>query len=209
MSDIDVVIVGRGGGSLEDLWAFNEEIVARGIYNSRIPIISAVGHEIDITIADLVADRRALTPSEAGELVVPEKGLLLGITEKFKIRLLQSLVNKIKLSKERLDRIANSYAIRQPFDRFHRLQQRLDEFTQRLNLTITHTLNTEREKLLGITGKLESLNPLGVLKRGYTITTRSEENIPLCEARDLREGNKIKTNFFKGSVVSTILSVER
>jgi len=99
-SDIDVIIAGRGGGSMEDLWAFNEEVVARSIYSSRIPIISAVGHEIDITIADLVADKRALTPSEAGELVVPRKDLLIEKIEKFKARLLQSLTGKLRLSKK-------------------------------------------------------------------------------------------------------------
>jgi exodeoxyribonuclease VII large subunit len=98
--------------------------------------------------------------------------------------------------------------MRQPFDKLHRLQQRLDEFAQRLNLNITHALNTEREKLLGIAGKLESLNPLSVLKRGYTITTKLENNKPLREVKGVNKGDKIKTSFFKGSVVSAILSIE-
>ena len=208
-SDIDVIISGRGGGSLEDLWAFNEEIVARSIYNSKIPVISAVGHEIDLTIADLVADKRALTPSEAGELVVPRKDLLIEKTEKFKTRLLQSLTGKLRLSKEKLDRIANSYAIRQPFDKFNRWQQRLDDLSQRLNLNITHALNSEREKLSGITGKLESLSPLNVLKRGYTITTKQEDNKSLRYITDLSKGDKIKSNLSKGSIISEILSFER
>ncbi|MBT3877598.1 MAG: exodeoxyribonuclease VII large subunit [Candidatus Scalindua sp.] len=209
LSDIDVIISGRGGGSLEDLWAFNEEIVARSIYNSRIPIISAVGHEIDVTIADLVADKRALTPSEAGELVVPRKDLLVEKIEKFKARLLQSLTGKLRLSKEKLVRIANSYAMRQPFDRLNRWQQKLDEFTQRLNLNITHALYAEREKLSGIAGKLESLSPLNVLKRGYTITTRLEDNKSLRDIKNLSKGGKIKTNLSKGSVISEILSIEK
>ncbi len=208
-SDIDVIISGRGGGSLEDLWAFNEEVVARSIYNSKIPVISAVGHEIDLTIADLVADKRALTPSEAGELVVPRKDLLIEKTEKFKARLLQSLTGKLRLSKEKLDRIANSYAIRQPFDKFNRWQQRLDDFAQRLNLNITHALNTEREKLSGIAGKLESLSPLNVLRRGYTITTRQEDNKSLRDIKNISKGDKIKTNLSKGSIISEILSIER
>ena len=207
-SDIDVIITGRGGGSLEDLWAFNEEIVARSIYNSRIPIISAVGHEIDITIADLVADKRALTPSEAGELVVPRKDLLIEKIEKFKARLLQSLAGKLRLSKEKLARIANSYAMRQPFDRLNRWQQKLDEFAQRLNLNITHALHTERDKLSGIAGKLESLSPLNVLKRGYTITTRQEDNKSLRDIKNLSKGDKIKTNLSKGSIISEIFSIE-
>ena len=209
LSDIDVIISGRGGGSLEDLWASNEEIVARSIYNSRIPIISAVGHEIDVTIADLVADKRALTPSEAGELVVPRKDLLVEKIEKFKARLLQSLTGKLRLSKEKLVRIANSYAMRQPFDRLNRWQQKLDEFTQRLNLNITHALYAEREKLSGIAGKLESLSPLNVLKRGYTITTRLEDNKSLRDIKNLSKGGKIKTNLSKGSVISEILSIEK
>jgi exodeoxyribonuclease VII large subunit len=208
LTDIDVIIAGRGGGSLEDLWAFNEEVVARSIYNSRIPVISAVGHEIDITIADLVADKRALTPSEAGELVVPRKDLLLDMLEKLNTRLLQSLTGKLRLSKERLVRVANSYVMRQPFDRLRRWQQRLDEFAQRLNINITHALNTEREKLSGIAGKLESLSPLNVLKRGYTVTTRLEDNKSLREAKGLNKGDKIKTNFSTGSVISTTLSIE-
>jgi exodeoxyribonuclease VII large subunit len=208
LPDIDVIIAGRGGGSLEDLWAFNEEVVARSIYNSTIPVISAVGHEIDTTIADLVADIRALTPSEAGELVVPQKDLLLNILEKCKSRLFQSLTNKLKLSKDKLTGVANSYAMRQPFDKFHRLQQRLDEFAQRLNLNITHALNTEREKLSGIAGKLESLNPLSVLKRGYTITTKLGNNNPLREVEGIGKGDKIKTRFSRGSVISAILSIE-
>ncbi|GAX61891.1 exodeoxyribonuclease VII large subunit [Candidatus Scalindua japonica] len=208
-SDIDVIITGRGGGSLEDLWAFNEEIIARSIYNSRIPIISAVGHEIDITIADLVADKRALTPSEAGELVVPRRDLLIEKVEKYKARLLQSLTAKLRLSREKLAGIANSYAMRQPFDRLNRWQQRLDEYAQRLNLNITHALNTEREKLSGIAGKLESLSPLNVLKRGYTITTRREDNKSLRNIKGLSEGDKIKTNLSRGGIISEILSIER
>jgi len=194
---------------MEDLWAFNEEVVARSIYSSRIPIISAVGHEIDITIADLVADKRALTPSEAGELVVPRKDLLIEKIEKVKARLLQSLTGKLRLSKEKLVRIANSYAMKKPFDRLNRWQQRLDEFAQRLNLNITHALNTEREKLSGIAGKLESLSPLKVLKRGYAITTRLENSKPLRNIIDLSKGDKIKTNLSKGSIISEILSVEK
>jgi len=208
-SDIDVIIAGRGGGNMEDLWAFNEEVVARSIYRSRIPIISAVGHEIDITIADLVADKRALTPSEAGELVVPRKDLLIEKIEKFKARLLQSLTGKLRLSKEKLVIIGNSYAMKQPFDRLNRWQQRLDELAQRLNLNITHALNTEREKLSGIAGKLESLSPLNVLKRGYAITTRLENSKPLRNIIDLSKGDKIKINLSKGSIISEILSVEK
>lgn len=206
--DIDVIITGRGGGSLEDLWAFNEEIVARSIYNSKIPVISAVGHEIDITIADLVADKRALTPSEAGELVVPRRDLLAETLEKLRSRHVQALSNKLRTLKEKLGRISNSYAMRQPYEWLHRWQQKLDDYFQRLNLNITHSLNTEREKLSGIAGKLESLSPLNVLKRGYTITTREENDNPLRDIKGLNKGCCIKTTLFNGSIVSKILSVK-
>ncbi len=208
VSGIDVIIAGRGGGSLEDLWAFNEEIVARSIFKSKIPIISAVGHEIDITIADLVADKRALTPSEAGELVVPRKDLLIEILEKLRTRQLQALSSKLRLSKERLLRITNSYAIKQPLDRLHRWQQKLDEFSQRLNLNITHALNTDKDKLSGFAGKLESLSPLNVLGRGYTITTRKDNNISLRDIKSLKKGDQIKTILSKGRIISKILTVE-
>ncbi len=208
VSGIDVIIAGRGGGSLEDLWAFNEEIVARSIFKSKIPIISAVGHEIDITIADLVADKRALTPSEAGELVVPRKDLLIEILEKLRTRQLQALSSKLRLSKDRLLRITNSYAIKQPFDRLHRWQQKLDEFSQRLNLNITHALSTEKDKLSGFAGKLESLSPLNVLRRGYSITTHKDNNISLRVIKNLKKGDQIKTILSKGRIISKILSVE-
>ncbi|MDR4505184.1 MAG: exodeoxyribonuclease VII large subunit [Candidatus Scalindua sp.] len=208
LPDIDVMIVGRGGGSLEDLWAFNEEIVARSIFNATIPVISAVGHEIDITISDLVADRRALTPSEAGELVVPRQDLLIDLIEKCKIRLCKALTNRVKISRDNLSRVLNSYAIKHPFVRFQRLQQRLDDLVQRLNLLSSHAVDSEWKKLSGISGKLESLNPLHVLKRGYTITTSVENSQPVTEISVLRKGDRIETKFLKGSVVSEILSLK-
>ncbi|MCP5002725.1 MAG: exodeoxyribonuclease VII large subunit [Planctomycetes bacterium] len=207
LPDIDVLVVGRGGGSLEDLWAFNEEIVARSIFNSTIPVISAVGHEIDITISDLVADKRALTPSEAGELVVPRQDLLIDLIEKFRMRLLQSLTNKLKISRNDLAAILNSYVIRQPFVRFQRLQQRLDELAQRLNTLAIHRVNAEWKKLLSISGKLEGLDPFHVLKRGYTITTSLKNNQPVTETGALKKGDRIETKFFKGRVVSEVLSL--
>ncbi len=206
LPDIDVIIVGRGGGSLEDLWAFNEEVVARSIFNATIPIISAVGHEIDVTISDLVADRRALTPSEAGELVVPRRDLLIEVIDKCKMRLFQNLTNKLKVSRDNLARVLNSYTFQQPSIRFQRLQQRLDDLVDRLNLLTTHSVSLEWKKLLSISAKLESLNPLHVLKRGYTVTTNITSNQPITEINSFKRGDKIKTRFSRGSVVSEVLS---
>ncbi|MGR3309567.1 MAG: exodeoxyribonuclease VII large subunit [Candidatus Brocadiales bacterium] len=208
MNDIDVMIVGRGGGSLEDLWAFNEEIVARSIYVSRIPVISAVGHEIDITIADLVADKRALTPTEAGELVVPRLDILLNNIDTIKSRLRHVLINRINIAKSSLEAIAKSYAFRQPLDKIRRLQQRLDELLQRTNTSARLSLSKERERLNNLASMLENMSPLKTLERGYTITTKSDSSKPLRSAEGLKQGDSIKTKFHTGTIKSTITSSE-
>lgn len=204
---IDVMIVGRGGGSLEDLWAFNEEVVARSIYASKIPVISAVGHEIDVTISDLVADKRALTPTEAGELVVPRYDQLKDSLEKIKARLVQSLYNKILVIRSHLLRIKNSYSFKRPFDRILRLQQGVDEITQTLVSVSKHTLELERERLIGLVNRLDSVNPLKVLSRGYSITTSLESNKPIKSIEGLTVGKKLKIRFFKGSVISSVVEL--
>ena len=205
--DIDVMIVGRGGGSLEDLWAFNEEVVARSIYASKIPIISAVGHEIDVTISDLVADKRALTPTEAGELVVPRYDQLKDSLEKIKARLIQSLCNKILIIKSCLQGIKNSVSLRKPFDKLLRLQQGLDEVAQRLVSLGKHILELERERLIGLSNRLDSVSPLRVLSRGYSITTNMENSMPIKSTEGLTVGRKLKTRFFKGCVVSSVVEL--
>ena len=205
--DIDVMIVGRGGGSLEDLWAFNEEVVARSIYVSRIPIISAVGHEIDVTISDLVADKRALTPTEAGELVVPRYDLLKDSLDKIKTRLIQAMYNKILLVKSRLLGIKNSITFKRPFDKILRLQQGLDEIVQRLISISKHALELERERLNGFANRLESVSPLKVLNRGYSITTIEDEDKPIKSAKGLTIGKIVKTRFFDGGIVSSVVEL--
>lgn len=207
--DIDVMIVGRGGGSLEDLWAFNEEVVARSIYASKIPVISAVGHEIDVTISDLVADKRALTPTEAGELVVPRYDQLKDSLEKIKARLVQSLYNKILVIRSRLLGIKNSYSFKRPFDRILRLQQCLDEITQKLVSISKHTLELERERLIGLANRLDSVSPFKVLCRGYSIATSLESNKPIKSVEGLTVGKRLKIRFFKGSAVSSIIEILR
>jgi len=204
LPDIDVMIIGRGGGSLEDLWAFNEEVVARSIYASKIPIISAVGHEIDVTISDLVADKRALTPTEAGELVVPRYEQLKDSIEKIKSRLIQVLYNKILLIKSHLQGIRNSFPFKKPFDRILRLQQRIDEIVQRLFSAGKHIAELEWERLNGLTNRLENINPLKVLNRGYSITTNVDDDKPIKSVEGLITGKMLKTRFSKGTVISTI-----
>ncbi|HHT9129669.1 MAG TPA: exodeoxyribonuclease VII large subunit [Candidatus Brocadiaceae bacterium] len=205
--DIDVMIVGRGGGSLEDLWAFNEEVVARSIYASKIPIISAVGHEIDVTISDLVADKRALTPTEAGELVVPRYDQLEDSLVKIKTRLIQHLYNKILLIKSRMLGIKNSFSFKRPFDKVFRLQQELDEITQRLVTRGKHIVELERQRLIGFANRLENVSPLKVLNRGYSITTNVEDDKPVKSSEGLAIGKKMRTRLFHGGFVSSVVEI--
>ncbi len=205
--DIDVMIVGRGGGSLEDLWAFNEEIVARSIYASKIPIISAVGHEIDVTIADFVADKRALTPTEAGELVVPRYDQLKDSLEKIKTRLMQALYNKIILVRSRLQGMRNGLSSKRLLDRIIRLQQRLDELIQRFVTVSKHTLELEKERLIGLANRLNNVSPLNVLQRGYSVTTLEKNNKPVKSIDELTIGTQIITRFSYGKTISTVVEI--
>lgn len=207
ISGIDVMIVGRGGGSLEDLWAFNEEAVARSIFASKIPVISAVGHEIDVTISDLVADKRALTPTEAGELVVPRYDQIKDVCEKIKTRLAQVLYNKILLMRSRVLRIENSFSLKRPFDKVLRLQQDLDEIIQRLVMAGKHTIELERERLVGFASRLDSISPLRVLSRGYSITTTAEDDKLVKSTEGLSAGKMLKTRFFHGGIVSSVVEL--
>lgn len=204
---IDVMIVGRGGGSLEDLWAFNEEVVARSIFASRIPVVSAVGHEIDVTISDLVADKRALTPTEAGELVVPRYDQIKDACEKIKTRLAQALYNKILLMRSKLLRIEHSFSLKRPFDKVYRLQQNLDEMIQRLVTAGKHIVQLERERLVGIANRLDSTSPLRVLSRGYSLTTTAGDDKLIKSTEGLTAGQMLKTRLFHGSVVSSVIEV--
>lgn len=205
--DIDVMIIGRGGGSLEDLWAFNEEVVARSIYASKIPIISAVGHEIDVTISDLVADKRALTPTEAGELVIPCYDQLKDSLEKIKTRLIQALYNKILLVRSRVLGMKNGLSLKRPFDKILRLQQELDEIVQRITVASKHKVELEKERLISLASRLECVSPLKVLSRGYSITTSTDDDKPIKSTEALSIGGKIRIRLFRGVVVSSIVEI--
>lgn len=170
LPDVDVVITGRGGGSLEDLWAFNEEIVARAIYACKIPVVSAVGHEIDVTVADLVADVRALTPSEAGELVVPNRveihSELVGLAQ----HLTQALRSQAATARARLETLATRRVFTRPVERLHDLARQLDELELRVRRALGNRLKMDRQKLAAAGGRLDALSPLKVLERGYSVT---------------------------------------
>jgi exodeoxyribonuclease VII large subunit len=212
-AEVEVLIAGRGGGSAEDLWAFNEEIVARAIAASKIPVVSAVGHEVDITIADLVADRRALTPSEAAELVLPKLDDLETNLDELRRRLQDGLRGELEETRLRLDGLRNSHALRDPLDRVRQAQQRLDDLAARLPATLSARLALARTSLTGTAGRLESLSPLRVLARGYSVTyiaadDRATEGRPAVAARiarsvkDVRPGDRLRTRLADGDVRS-------
>lgn len=206
--DVDVCICGRGGGSLEDLWAFNEEIVARAIFDCRIPVISAVGHEIDVTIADLVADRRALTPSEAGELVVPLESEVRAELMQLRQRLCASLKQHVQRARLKLDSLANRRCFSRPLDRIHDLSLKLDEMDARMQRGIRQVLTSSRQELGSLAASLNALSPLAVLDRGYSLTKRLADGELIRDAAQLREGDRVSTLLSNGSIISEVKSIE-
>jgi len=205
---IDCLVVGRGGGSLEDLWAFNEEIVVRAIHASRIPVVSAVGHEIDVTLADLVADVRALTPSEAAERVVPDAEELFRALAGQRQRMLISLRRRASQARSRLDQLAERRVFRKPFERVHDLARRLDEWSSRWSRAARQRLAIARGRADSLAGRLESLSPLAVLGRGYSLTERAGDRCLLRDAADLTVGDEIRTRFHKGRAISRVEAIE-
>ena len=160
LKNIDVMVVTRGGGSLEDLWSFNEEVVARAIYESEIPVISAVGHEIDYTISDFVADFRAPTPSAAAELVIPRKEDLSNLIDTATTRLKNALSVKIKQLTEKLSALIESYILRQPLNLVTQYEQMIDDLRKDMTLRVEHLVKMRGENYNLLIGKLEALNPL-------------------------------------------------
>ena len=175
--DLDVLIVGRGGGSIEDLWPFNEEIVARAIYECPIPIISAVGHEVDYTIADFVADLRAPTPTGAAEMAVPNMSDLVSHINQMKIRLNENIIKKINIEKLKLDSFKNSYILKNPLIIYENKKQKLDMINEKINNIINLKIENNKNSLINLIDKLELVNPLNILKRGFSLTTKDDKII--------------------------------
>jgi exodeoxyribonuclease VII large subunit len=200
----DVLIVGRGGGSLEDLWSFNEEAVVRAIFASEIPVVSAVGHEIDVTLSDLVADRRALTPSEAAELVVPAADELNERLAVTRGRLATALKARLLHARARLDALAQSRVLRRPLDGIHDLSRYLDELQLRAVRAVRQSSSQAKERLAGFAGRLESLSPLAVLARGYSLTKRSHDGRLITDAGQVAAGDQITTRLARGQLHSRV-----
>lgn len=204
---VDVLIVGRGGGSLEDLWAFNEEIVARAVFDSNIPVISAVGHEIDWTICDLVADLRAPTPSAAAELVVEDRGELEKRVRDYRLRMRNAALNMLAGRREALANLESSFAFKQPLFLVRQAAQRLDELLRQLQNYARTLVGRKREMFQTLVGRFEALSPLAILERGYSLTMAGDGRL-LKDARGLKPGDLIETRLSRGRVRSRVVETD-
>jgi exodeoxyribonuclease VII large subunit len=201
---VDVLIVGRGGGSLEDLWPFNEEIVAKAIFNSHIPVVSAVGHEIDFTIADFVSDLRAPTPSAAAEMVLPFDHEIREWLFDVQHRQKKRMIENISRLRTEIVNIQNSYSFRRPKDILQSYILQIEEITQRIFLAINNKSAKERVIIENFKNQLQSLNPYNVLGRGYSMVLKNEK---LVSSIDLIEINdKISIKLKDGKIRSQVLS---
>ena len=227
--DLDTLIVGRGGGSIEDLWAFNEEIVARAIYECKTPVISAVGHEVDFTIADFVADKRAETPTGAAEIAVPSKADLLKLINQLSLRCSKSVNDKINTEKKILDRIKSSYILANPMSIYEIKEQKLDNLMEKSNNLILNILNNNNLRLTNlkrsfifktpekifenknnnynnIINKLDVLNPLNTLKRGYSITKLGDSVI--TDIKSVKVKDNIDITLENGIINAEVINIK-
>jgi exodeoxyribonuclease VII large subunit len=205
----DVIIVGRGGGSLEDLWAFNEEVVARAIYASKTPIVSAVGHEVDYTISDFVADLRAPTPSAAAELVVTRKEDWQEKIANLEEDLLRTLQRSVGEARMHFEQLESSYAFRQPKELLAQYSQRVDEFTRSLTQALKGVVQEGKHRFTVLMGKLDALSPLAILARGYSLSFIEKESVwqLLQDVSLLTEGNVVRTKLHKGTYDARVLTI--
>ena len=204
LKNVDVIILARGGGSLEDLWAFNEEPVARAIYNSAIPIVSAVGHEIDYTISDFVSDLRAPTPSAAAELVVCKKIDIVSEIDSYRSRLKQALGNHVGIMERHLEGIMKRYAFKQPLFLIEQYQQSLDEGIKSLSQALNFFVVKKTQTVETAQARLKALSPVAILERGYSITMTMPDSKIMKDSAKAETGAQIKTRLAKGELISRI-----
>lgn len=225
----DVIITGRGGGSMEDLWAFNEEVVARAIYRSEIPVISAVGHEPDVTIADYVADLRAATPSNGAELAAPDQAFLLELIQSLRELAASSVQKQLKIYRQQLEQRKNARVLQSPMQYFEDRSIQLDHLNarmaaamtaqlklsrgelqhwqERLPVAMATGLEAQKKQLQAVVGRLDAMSPLKVLARGYSITKNSQGQA-VRQASQLRPGDQITIRFHQGTAVAQVEHVE-
>ena len=203
----DILIVGRGGGSIEDLWAFNDEIVARAIYDSEIPIISAVGHEPDVTISDFVADLRAATPSNAAELAVPDQDTLRQTLDSVLSAMQTTLQRQLNASRRQLQVLSASSALKSPDVYLQQTRKNLLTLRDRLLSTQNLAISRQRQTFLGLAAKMDALSPLKVLTRGYTVATSDNGEI-IRSAKQTNLNDSITVRFHDGSINATVTEIK-
>lgn len=203
----DLLIVGRGGGSIEDLWAFNDERVAYAIYESQIPVISAVGHEPDVTISDYVADLRAATPSNAAELAVPDQAALMQNLDAAASAMASALSVRLRHARQRLNVLAQSPALVSPTGYLEQRKQSLEHLKARMIAAQTQQIQRKRQRFIGETAKLEAMSPLKVLTRGYSIVS-SDDGTVLHSIQQTASGKEIHVKLSDGSLRATVTDVK-
>ena len=224
--NLDTLIVGRGGGSIEDLWPFNEEDVARAIYNCNTPIISAVGHEVDFTIADFVADLRAPTPTGAAEMAVPQKNEVISLINQINIRLNKALINKININKKHLEEIKKHYIFTNPISIYQAKEMNYDSILERLKYSLTNLIHVKeknyqrvtssiilqnpeilfdkkKNKYINILSKLETLSPLKTIERGYSITRINDKVI--TSIKNIKKDDTIEIELKDGKINTKVI----
>ena len=206
--DCQVLLIGRGGGSLEDLWAFNEEIVAYAIARSKIPVVSAVGHETDTTISDFVADRRAATPSAGAELIVPDHEELFARLTKMGQSLSRNLLHRIDRHEQRLSAISNSYALKRPGLLIEKYIQKLDQCQDRAIRVSREKLGISESRLESLRLQLNALNPLSILERGYAVLSDSSGKV-LRSVDQTKPGNQVLVRISDGELAASINKVNK
>lgn len=202
----DLIITGRGGGSIEDLWAFNDERVARAIYASRIPVISAVGHEPDVTISDYVADRRASTPSNAAEIAVPDKNEILDVLRSYDIRSAQAMTKLLDRLKERLSSLESKRVLSDPSVYIDNRRIELDHGRDRLISAQERVLSAKKQSYVRLAASLDAMSPLRVLSRGYAIASK-QDGEPVRSVKGLETGEHISLRLADGSADCLVESV--
>ena len=200
----DLLIVGRGGGSIEDLWAFNEEIVAHAIYESEIPVISAVGHEPDVTISDFVADLRAATPSNAAELAVPDRDALVQSLDAMANGMVNALTRQIRAHRQHLDVLSKSPALQSPTGYLEQKQRQLELLKNRLIAAETQNIARNTQRFVALTAKLDAMSPLKVLTRGYSMA-QNERGEVIRSVSQAELGERICVNVSDGRLFATVM----
>lgn len=203
-NNLDFIIISRGGGSLEELWAFNEEILARSIYNSKIPIVSAIGHETDFTISDFVADLRCPTPSAAAEMTIPDKSSLINNINLLNSKLNKAIKRNLELKVENVNSINKSIQYQGPENKINQYYQYIDEFSVRIKLRIKHQIELYEEKIKKDKQRLDSLSPGAVIERGYSICRKIPGKEIIKRLNQVEIGNEIEVIISDGKMLGKV-----